>query len=214
MNDITGEKLITAAYLFGGGGLAFTILPFLGVIVYGITKANQGGNHNKSADIFSIVAWALVVHTLSTFLYFGLIQILDKTSLDTPNYYTTKVFPIFWAETKAQVLSLAGVTLNDDVLSGVAYSTLNLLQTVRDWIFISLPLIISILAFVYGFVLSSRDSYDSNIISVGAYTIVSFIVVGSIYLFWALISSYALFMPSGMNILKMVAQIWANLFNV
>jgi len=213
MNDIAGEKLISAAYLFGGGGLAFTILPFLGVIAYGVTKANQGG-HNKSADIFSIVAWALVVHTLATFLFFGLIKILDNTSLDMPNFYTTKVFPIFWAQSKEQVLSLAGVTSSDDILSGVAYSTLNLLQTVRDWIYMSLPLIVSIFAFIYGFILSSKDTYESNIISVGAYTIVSFVVVGLVYLFWALISSYALFMPNGMNILKMVSQIWTNLFNV
>ncbi len=214
--DITGEKLITAAYLFGSAGVIFATLPFIGVIIAGIVKANQGGNHNKSIDILTVVAWAFVVHAVSSFLYMGLILVLDYLHLDTPNFYTTKVFPIFWAETQAQVYSLAGVSGGDgeDILSGVAYATLHLAQVVTINFFLIMPLAVFVLALFYGAVLSSRDSYDNNVMSFLAYSSIAFISVTLMYFFWAYIGSFAMFMPNGMDIIGLVNKIYSELLKV
>ena len=207
MNDITGEKLITSAFLFGGAGVVFTTIPFLGILVYGIIKSQQGGN-NKSIDILSIVAWAFVVHTIASFLFYGAILVLDNINLDVPNFYTTKIFPIFWAETKAQVLSLSGAGAGD-VLSSVAYSTLNLLQVATKWFYMTLPLVVFALAMFYGVVLSSKDTYEKSFVSIFAYSSISFVAVALMYLFWAKISSIAVFMPNG-DIVAYISKMWAN----
>ena len=209
--DVSGEKLITSAFLFGGAGVVFTTIPFLGVLIYGIVKSQQGG-HNKSSDILSVVAWAFVVHAVASFLFYGLILVLDKTNLDTPNFYTTKIFPIFWAETKAQVISLSGAGA-DDILSSVAYSTLNLLQVVTKWFYMSLPIVVLVLAMFYGIVLSSKDSYEKSYVNVMAYSSISFVAVSLMYLFWAKISTIAIFMTNG-DIVSMISKMWANALQI
>lgn len=213
--DIAGEKLITAAYLFGGAGFVFATLPFLGVIIAGIVKGN-GGNSNKSPDILTIVLWAFVVHTVSCFLFMGMIKILDNLNLDYPNLYTTKVFPIFWAETKESVYTLAGVQsgMGQDILSGVAYSTLHMMQVLSQIFFLIVPLSVFVLAFIYGAILGVKDSYDKNITSFLAYSSISFVVVAILYLFWAYIAGFAMFMPDGMSVVDMVSKIYTQLLKI
>lgn len=211
MSDIAGAKLITAAYLFGLAGIGFCLLPFLGVVIKGIIKGNSGShNSRKGGDIISVVGWAFIIHTIAAMLFMGLILLLDEVNIDTPNYYTTKVFPIFWADTQADVFSLAGVTTSDTE-SEIAYSTLHLIQTGVRLFLTFLPFIVGFLGAVYGFLLSSKDTYNSNYLSMFTYTVISFISVILLYLFWAKISSFALFIPGGSDLVTMIADIWKNL---
>lgn len=211
MSDIAGAKLITAAYLFGLAGIGFCLLPFLGVVIKGIMKGNSGShNSRKGGDIISVVGWAFIIHTIAAMLFMGLILLLDEVNIDTPNYYTTKVFPIFWADTQAEVYSLAGVTTSDTE-SEIAYSTLHLIQTGVRLFLTFLPFIVGFLGAVYGFLLSSKDTYNSNYLSMFTYTVISFISVILLYLFWAKISSFALFIPGGSDLVTMIADIWKNL---
>lgn len=211
MSDIAGAKLITAAYLFGLAGIGFCLLPFLGVVIKGIIKGNSGShNSRKGGDIISVVGWAFIIHTIAAMLFMGLILLLDEVNIDTPNYYTTKVFPIFWADTQADVFSLAGVTTSDTE-SEIAYSTLHLIQTGVRLFLTFLPFIVGFLGAVYGFLLSSKDTYNSNYLSMFTYTVISFVSVILLYLFWAKISSFALFIPGGSDLVTMIADIWKNL---
>lgn len=214
--DITGEKLITASYLFGGAGFVFATIPFLGVLIAGIVKGNGGGNSNKSLDIVTLVLWAFAVHAIACFLYMGLIKVLDYLNLDYPNFYTTKIFPIFWAETKESVYSLAGVQsgLGQDILSGVAYSVLHMVQVLVQLFFLVMPLVVFVFAFIYGAVLGVKDSYDKNITSFLAYSSISFVVVTFLYFFWAYIASYAMFMPNGMGVVDMVTKMYSQLLKI
>jgi hypothetical protein len=211
MSDIAGAKLITAAYLFGLAGIGFCLLPFLGVIVKGIIKGN-GGSHNskQGGDIVNIIGWAFIIHTIAAMLFMGLILILDEVNIDTVNYYTTKVFPIFWADTQAEVYNLAGVTTSDTE-SEIAYTTLNIIQTGVRLFLTFLPFIIGFLGVVYGFLLASKDTYNSNYLSMFVYTVISFIAAMLLYLFWAKISSFALFIPGGSDLVTIIADIWKDL---
>lgn len=214
MPDITGEKLITASYLFGTAGVIFATVPFLTVIVAGIVKGNGGGNHNKPFDIMTIVAWAFIVHFVSCFLFMGLILILDNAHLDIQNYYTTKVFPIFWAKTQADVYSIAGVQAGNDILSGVAYATLHFAQKVVVNLFLLLPIFVFVIAMIFGIVLSNKDNYDKNVTSYFAYTSIAFVLVSTLYLLWGYIASYSVFLPNGQTIIDMVMELWQEILSV
>ena len=73
----------------------------------------------------------------------------------------------------------------------------------------SLPIIVLVLAMFYGIVLSSKDSYEKSYVNVMAYSSISFVAVSLMYLFWAKISSIAIFMTNG-DIVSMISKMWAN----
>jgi len=210
MTDITGAKLITSAYLFGGAGFIFVTLPFFSVVMMGILKSKGGGaNSGKSLDIVGILGWAFIVHFISSMLFMGIILILDSMNFNTANLYTTKIFPIFWNFSKSGVFTLAGANAGD-LEADIAYTTLNLVQTSLRLFFTFLPLVLIVLSSIYGYILSSKDTYNSNYLTMFVYTTISFVVMTLVYLAWAKIASYALFMPSG-DIVKLISDIWKTL---
>ena len=209
MLDIEGAKLISAAYIFGMAGVGFVTLPFLAVVTRAIYKGNNASHNTKSLDIVSVFGWALIIHVLASLSFMGIILILDGLSVDVPNYYTTKIFPIFWAETKAEVFTLAGVGASGTE-SDVAYTTLNFFQTMVKLLLTFLPFVVILLGCIYGFVMASKDSYKESYLTVIVYMIISFILVSLLYLFWAKISTYALFVPTD-DLIKYIATIWSSL---
>lgn len=208
MSDITGAKLITSAYLFGVAAFAFSTIPFLVVILNGIMRGRE--HTTGGINILNIVFMAFFVHTFSVLFFMVTIKILDQIDVGVNNYYSTKVFQIFWSENKTDALSAAGASDNVTIETNLAYSTLFLSQTVVKIFFMFLPIIVFLLSLVYGIYLGSKDTYRQDYIGILVYTLTTTIVISFLYIAWAMIGTEALFLQNNISLLEYISTIWKN----
>ena len=204
-NDFSaGTHLITTATLFGAAALAFAMFPFLVIMIRGGFKAKE--STSSGLNILGVVALAFVVHTVFCVMFVAIIKILDITYLDEANFYSQKIFGIFWAEGKDAVLNLAGGGSTSDALG--AYSTLFLVQTIGRNLLYNIPIVVVIVGLAYGALQANKDTYRTDYLSVLVFSIVSFICAAIIYVVWAYIASKALFLPNKENLFDLIKAYW------
>lgn len=198
-----GAHLITTATVFGASALAFAIFPFGAVVLKGIIRAKE--NTTSGMSILGVVLTAFGVHIIFCLFFMTAIKILDITYLEESNFFSKKIFGIFWATGRSEVFNLAGGDGSVDTLG--AYSTLFLVQTIGKLIIMNIPFLVIVLGFGYGAYQANKDNYRQDWLSVLVFSFISFISVFTIYIAWAYIASFALFLPSG-NLVDMISKIW------
>lgn len=204
-NDFsTGTHLITTATLFGAAALAFIMFPFLVIMIRGGFKAKE--NTSSGLSILGVVALAFVVHTLFCLMFISIIKILDITYLDEANFYSQKIFGIFWAEGQGAVLNLVGGGSTSDALG--AYATLHLVQAIGKNLLYNIPIVVVVVGLAYGALQANKDTYRTDYLSVLVFSMVSFICVAIIYVTWAYIASEALFLPNKQNLFDLIKAYW------
>lgn len=191
----TGEQLIASAYTFGAAALAFASLPFLFCILRALMKANEPSSN--PGGIFGTFLFAFAVHFVSCIMFMGAILILDmQTALneDDARYFTNKVFPLFWNEDVESIKQVAGLKEDNIVASG-SVSILVMVQTIRKWIFLLLPIFVLFLGVAYGVYMLKKDTYKQNgdYITLAFWTMGSSIVAFILFLLWCKIADFALF---------------------
>lgn len=207
-----GEQLITAAYVFGISALAFASLPFLFMILRALMKSSD--SQASSMDIIGIFLFSFLVHFVSCLFFMTLVKMIDSVnSIYGVNYLQSKVFPLFWTEGKQAVISAAGAG-NTHIAEG-AYSILFMVQIIRYWTFLITPLIIFFLGFCYGVYQQKKDRFQqsgdylsSMIWGIGSATIAAFLFV-----LWAKIASFALFIPDGADIIDKIREAYSQILN-
>ncbi|RAX56536.1 hypothetical protein CCZ01_09180 [Helicobacter monodelphidis] len=204
MISISGAKLITAAYVFGSAALIFAICPFLFVVIKGILKAKDP---NTSAfNILGVAVSAFFVHLFSCIGFMLLIKTLDLfNKAVSSNYIQEKLFKIFWAESKADVLSIAST--NESLEVNAAYTTLFAIRIFADVLFLLLPLVVILVGLGYGVFQAQKDVYRQSYLGVLVFTAISGIVTFTLYLAFAFIASFALFLPNG-NLVERINEAW------
>lgn len=205
MNEFSaGTHLITTATTFGAGALAFAIMPFLIVILKGIFRAKD--NTASGFNILGVILSAFAVHAFFCLMFISVIKVLDITYLDEANYFSNKIYSIFWAGTESEVFSLVGGGKTADALG--AYATLKLVQTLGKLILVNIPIVVFILGLFYGAYQGTKDTYKQDYLSIFVFTAVSAICASLIYIAWAYIASQALFLPNSKDLFDMVAEFW------
>lgn len=209
MGDFTtnfnaGTHLISTATVFGACALAFAMLPFGVVMIRGLMKAKD--NTTSGFSILNVVLLAFVVHFVFCMLFITVIKILDVTNLNEANFYSQKIFKIFWANSRGAVLALVGGGATNDALG--AYSTLLMVQTVGRIVFYNMPFLVLIVGFGYGAMQAVKDNYKQDYLTVLSFSVISFICVSIIYIVWAYIASEALFIPDKKNLFDIISQYW------
>ena len=208
----TGEQLIAAAYVFGVAGLVFATLPFLFMVLRALMKG--GENNTSSVDILGVVAFAFVVHFCSCIFFLMLVKIIDLQNLTYgSNYLQDKVFPLFWTEGKDAVLAAAGAG-NSSIAEG-SYSILYIVQTIRYWSFVLMPIFVLFLGLSYGIYQQKKDTFkqSGDYASTLVWTIGSTILASFLFILWAKIASFALFIPNGEDILTKINNSYNQIFN-
>ena len=205
-NFSTGSHLITTATVFGASALAFAIMPFAIVIIRAMAKSKD--NTTSGFSIVGVILSAFFVHTVFCLMYMTVIKLLDITYLEEANYFSNKIFSIFWAKTKTEVFSLAGVSGSATIDALGAYSSLKMVQTVGKLILINIPLFVIILGASYGVLQGAKDTYKRDYLSIISFSAISIIVVAIMYIAWAYIASEALFLPNGKNLFEMISEFW------
>lgn len=212
------EQLIASAYVFGAGALAFATLPFLFCILRALMKAKEP--HTLAGGIFGVFLFAFAVHLVSCVAFVGVIKVLDLQTIHGANYYSEKVFGVFWTEGKSSVISLAkqitgasSTTNTDNSIAEGSYTILYTVQTIRDWFFILLPPTILCLGVFYGAYMAKKDTYkqSGDYLTTAFWTIGSSVIASFLFILWAKIASYALFMNE--DIIYRIAQLWNNIIN-
>lgn len=203
MTEIIGAKLITAAYVFGIGAIVFAVCPFLFVVIKGILKSRDPSV--SGTNVFSLALLAFIVHFVSCIGFMVVIKGLDLLNRFEPNLIQQKIFSIFWAESKAEVLNLAQTTESIEV--NAAYTTLFAVRTATDLMFLCLPILVIVVSFAYGISQSHKEAYRQNYLGTMGFTAVSFVVAWLLYLVFTFMASYALFLPEG-NLLERIHNGW------
>lgn len=200
MNDSSlsggGEQLIASAYVFGCSALAFATLPFLFMVLRALMKS--GENSTSSVDIIGVFAFAFLVHFTSCVFFIMLIKVIDLQNLTYgSNYLQDKVFPLFWTEGKDAVLSAAGA--GDGSIAEGSYSILYVVQKIRWWSFILMPIVVLFLGISYGVYQMKKDTFkqSGDYASTLLWTIGSAVIAEFLFILWAKIASFALFIPDG-----------------
>lgn len=194
MIDITGAKLITAASIFGGGAVIFTLAPFLFVIIHGIIRSNQQVTGGQT--ILSIILKALIVHLVSCVAFIASIYALDVLDPNNTKLFSKKIFEIFWAgNNQGEVFALVGGNNSDEVMG--AYVILHLLSVIVQLAYAVSPIAVFILAIAYGVGLAKKDTYKDSYVGVVSWSIISLICCSMLYIAWAYLATPALFLPSG-----------------
>lgn len=209
----SGEQLITSAYVFGTSALAFASLPFLFMVLRALMKS--GENQTSSTDILGVFALAFLVHFVSCIFFMMLIKLIDsQNSIYGANYLQDKVFPLFWTDGKDAVVSASGA--GDNPIAQGAYAILFAVQLIRYWSFILMPVIVILLGASYGFFQQKKDTfkqsgdYASTIVwIIGSITIVAFL-----FILWAKIASFALFIPDGSDIIDKIREAYAEILKI
>lgn len=204
------SQLIASAYTFGTAGLVFATMPFLFVLLRGIFKANSGHN-SHSSSILSVFAMAFSVHFISCIGFMLLIKILDiLNAVYEKNYLQEKVFGIFWAKGEDAVYSLAGAEgkFTDKGL----YLELHLVQMICDWMFYLIYWVVFIVACAYGLREAKKDVMQSNTMQIFVWILISNVVGIFIFYLWAKIASFAMFIPDG-DIVSKIINKYKSLFN-
>ena len=211
-NFSAGSHIITTATVFGASALAFSIMPFGIIALRGIMKSKE--NTSSGFNILGIILTAFLVHTLFCLMYMAIIKILDITYLEEANYFSNKIFRIFWASSKNEVFNLAGVGGGGTIDALGAYATLKLVQSVGKMILINIPFLVVILGASYGVYQGAKDTYKRDYISIISFSAISIICVCIMYVAWAYIASEALFLPDGKNMFDMISEFWQKQLNV
>jgi hypothetical protein len=224
MNSIAGVKAISAAAVFGAAAVIFTCVPFLIVIIHGIMRARD--RSTGGANFLTITLIAFLVHVVSTVSFMGTIFILDIFHTSEPNYFSGKLFEIFWAETSDDVFSAAenigsssiDIDRDSNEAQG-AYTTLLAVQTISRLLYISLPIVVIMGAAAYGVGLASKDTYRQDYLTVIIYAGVSMVCAATLYVAWALIATEGLFMDSAdslyyTNLLEFINNEWRDILGI
>lgn len=204
----SASQLIASAFTFGTAGLVFATLPFLFVLLKGIFKANNGHNAHSSS-ILSVFTMAFCVHFVSCIGFMLCIKILDAlNAIYEANYLQDKIFGIFWARGQDEVFALAGAdgSFEDKGL----YLQLALVQGVCDWMFLLMYWAVFLTASAYGLKEARKDAMQSNIMSIFVWLIIANIVGVFIFYLWAKIASFAMFIPDG-DIVSKIIEGYTNL---
>ncbi|TEY00722.1 hypothetical protein [Campylobacter sp. US33a] len=205
-----GEQLIATAYTFGATSLVFAVAPFLIVIIKGLIDHRKPDRLPSS--IFSVILFAFLVHTISCILFLLFIKIADAQSrIYGSNYFQEKVFPLFWESNKQSVLSMAGA--GDNIVAEGSFVILYTVQTIRDWSFIILPILVLSLGSAYGAFQSKKDTYrqGNDYLTTLVWTIVSTLGASLLFIVWAKIAEIALFIPNGETIIGKMQEAYRNM---
>ncbi|EJP2870311.1 hypothetical protein QTF06_001502 [Campylobacter jejuni] len=201
-------QLITTAFVFGLAALAFSTAPFLFTLSNGILKARNG--NTSSSSIISVFCIAFILHTASCIFFILGIKLLDiLNNLYESNYYTNKIFPIFWARGESEVFQLAGAS--GSLEEKGAYLQLFALQTIVDWIIIIIPILIFITASTYGAIQARKDTMHTDYLSFFIWMGISNIIAFFLFFIWAKIASLALFIPNGSDLISKMFEMYKNL---
>jgi hypothetical protein len=210
MNEVVSAKLITTATVFGSAAIACAVLPFMLVLISGIIKANQPGSTGNS--YISILGLAFIAHIISCYFFMGTIYVLDVVNrLHEENYYTQKVFGLFWTSGKSAVLQAAGG--GETIENAGAYTVLHTIQIMSEILFAIMPIIVLISSFAYGAGLANKDTYRQDNLTVLVYAAISGVIGSTVYTAWAYIASLALFIPEG-DLFTLITDFWKESFSV
>lgn len=211
-NFSAGSHIIMTAAVFGASALAFVIMPFSIIVLRNISKARD--NTSSGFNILGIILTAFFVHTLFCLMYIGIIKVLDIVYLEEANFYSSKIFRIFWTTSKNEVFNLAGVSGGETIDALGAYATLKLVQSVGKMILINIPFLVFILGASYGVYQGAKDTYKRDYLSIISFSAISTICVCIMYVAWAYIASEALFLPDGKNMFDMISEFWIKQLNI
>lgn len=203
-----GEQLISGSYVFGISAIAFSLLPFLFIIIKAIIDGKK--EQTSGVDVIGTFLMAFLVHTVSCISFMTTIKVMDIIgSSYSNNYLQDKVFKIFWTFDKASVFSIAGT--NGTVEAEGAYIILYATQIVVQFALAFIPLIVIFLGAVYGILQAKKDVFRADILSSSVWTILATIVAVMLYFLWAKIATVALFMPDGKDLVQFINEIWVKI---
>ena len=207
-----GAQKIATAFTFGMTGIAFTILPFLFVCLTGYFRAKSGHNA-QSISMTSTFGFAFIVHTFACVLFTLGIKCLDILSkiANESDYFSNKIFSIFWARSESAVYSLAGAS--GTIEDRGAYLELFIVQTAVDWLFIFLPILSFMVGFGYAMIELKQNRVEFNALSAISWSIVAGIISSLIYFAWAKIASIALFIPNS-DILEFTKKLFDEILTI
>lgn len=210
MFNTSGVQTLASAYVFGSAGLVFALLPFLFMVLRGIMKAND--HNTRHTSIFGVFAFAFVVHIVSCIFFMTSMKILNLTApMKEKDYFTGKVFGVFWAKDKDSAFSLAGASSGAE--ADGAYAILYSVQLVRDFSFIVLPIFCVFLGFAYGFLQSKKDVYKTDVIKSVVWSAVGACVAFILFMVWAKIANLTMFLPTG-DIILFIREQWGEILKV
>ncbi|OCS21976.1 hypothetical protein CFVI97532_06970 [Campylobacter fetus subsp. venerealis cfvi97/532] len=206
----SGTQLIATAFTFGTAGFAFATLPFLFVLVNGLIKANSGHN-THSSSVVGVMFLSFAIHLCSCISFLVGIKLLDILGAlgNGNNYFSEKIFSIFWARGEGTVFSLAGA--NGSVEDKGAYLQLFIVQTAVDWAIILMPIIVFMTAFSYGMIGAKKDQMHTNVLQIVTWCAIANIIGYFVYFLWANIASLALFIPDGGTIIKKTIEYYSEI---
>lgn len=207
-----GAQKIATAFTFGMTGVAFTILPFLFVCLTGYFRAKSGHNA-QSISMTSTFGFAFIVHTFACVLFTLGIKCLDILSkiANESDYFSNKIFSIFWARSESAVYSLAGAS--GTIEDRGAYLELFIVQTAVDWLFIFLPILSFMTGFGYAMIELKQNRVEFNALSAISWSIGAGIISSLIYFAWAKIASIALFIPNS-DILEFTKKLFDEILTI
>ena len=207
-----GAQKIATAFTFGMTGIAFTILPFLFVCLTGYFRAKSGHNA-QSISMTSTFGFAFIVHTFACVLFTLGIKCLDILSkiANESDYFSNKIFSIFWARSESAVYSLAGAS--GTIEDRGAYLELFIVQTAVDWLFIFLPILSFMTGFGYAMIELKQNRVEFNALSAISWSIGAGIISSLIYFAWAKIASIALFIPNS-DILEFTKKLFDEILTI
>lgn len=207
MTSIAGAKLITAATLFGGAAVVFSLVPFLIVVLKGMIDARNPTT--AGSDVLKFATIAFGVHVVASVGFRALILILDYLNTQNQHYIAGTIFPIFWAAAnKSSVLSLSGAGSSTE--ADAAYSTLYGLYVIVTNMYMLIPLLVFSFAAAYGVGLAKKDVYRQDHLTVISYSAMSIVVASTLFVAWAKIANEALF-TTNTNLLAFIQTSWSNL---
>lgn len=202
-----GANKIATAFTIGTSAIVFATLPFVFVCLAGYFRAKSGHNA-QSSSMVSTFGFAFIVHTFSCVLFTLGIKCLDILGgiAKESDYFSNKIFSIFWARSQSTVYSLAGAS--GAMEDKGAYLELFVVQTAIDWVFIFLPLIAFITGFGYAMVELKQNRVEFNALNAISWSIGAGIIGSLIYFVWAKIASIALFIPNGEDVLEFTKKLF------
>lgn len=215
MNNLLTANLLTTAFIFGAASFAFSFLPFLFVVINGIVKSSSNQHH--SSGIINTFILSFMAHFLSCMGFVVLIKALDVFTRisNGADYIQTKIFPIFWARGKTNILSLANGTSSGSITEiESAYMVLNIIQTIVDFVILIVPFVVFGCAISYGLVQSRKDMYNSNAVTSLVWVMISCIVSSFLFMLWIKITSIAMFIPNGNTLLDIFQASFRNILGI
>lgn len=202
---------IATAFTTGTSAIGFATLPFIFVCLIGYFRAKSGHNA-QSSSMIGTFGFAFFVHTISCIFFTLAIKMLDILGAISKesDYFSNKIFSIFWARSESAVYSLAGAsgTMEDKG----AYLQILVVQTAIDWAFIFLPIIAFVTGFAYAGHEFKENKVDFNLVSAFLWLVGAGVIGVLIYFAWAKIASIALFIPNGDDVISFTNNLYKEIF--